>query len=187
MAGAHSRRKQPELVRRALLDETVKIASEHGVAAVTIEAVAKAAGVTKGGLFHHFPSKQALIDGVLAEMMEDFQEQLDALIAADPEPAGRFTRAYIEAVFADLDKADSRPWAALAVSMITDPTTRAVWSNWFMDYIGRHRADESSIDLTMARLAADGAWYAVVLGIEDRAGPRRDELKARLVAMTRPA
>ncbi|MBP8939478.1 MAG: helix-turn-helix transcriptional regulator, partial [Agrobacterium sp.] len=62
MTNAHERKKQPEIVRRSLLDCAAKLAADQGVAALSIQAVADAAGVTKGGLFHHFASKQALLE-----------------------------------------------------------------------------------------------------------------------------
>ncbi|MGO7697024.1 TetR/AcrR family transcriptional regulator, partial [Rhizobium leguminosarum] len=60
-----NRKKQPDVVRQALLDCATKLALEHGLAAVSFQAVASAAGVTKGGLFHHFPYKRLLIGEVV--------------------------------------------------------------------------------------------------------------------------
>ena len=42
----YTRAKQPEQVRRALLDCAAAIAMDHGVAGVTVQAVAVAAGVS---------------------------------------------------------------------------------------------------------------------------------------------
>ena len=36
-----------------------------GVAKLTLEAVAKEAGVSKGGLLYHFSNKEALIEGMI--------------------------------------------------------------------------------------------------------------------------
>jgi AcrR family transcriptional regulator len=77
MGNAYTRSKQPELVRRALLDHAAKLAVEQGLAAVTVQAVSDAAGVTKGGFTHHFPSKQALIDTVFHELLEKLGHDLD--------------------------------------------------------------------------------------------------------------
>ena len=56
------------------MDEAKKLAIESGISAITVQAVASAAGVTKGGFLHHFPSKQALglavIDEILAGMVD---------------------------------------------------------------------------------------------------------------------
>ena len=98
-ASAYTRAKQPEQVRRALLDRAAAIAMDHGVSGVTVQAVAAAAGVTKGGLFHHFGSKQALIEGLFADLLARVDAEIDAAIEADPKPRGSFTRAYVNAVF----------------------------------------------------------------------------------------
>src|SRR3546814_11650537 len=64
-------RKAPETVRRALLDGAAAIAASHGLAAISVQTVADSAKVTKGGLFHHFPNKQALVEGVLADQRSE--------------------------------------------------------------------------------------------------------------------
>ena len=85
-------------------------------------------GVTKGGLLHHFPSKQALIDAVFADLLDALDRDLDARIAADPEPLGAFTRAYVASVFDMALEADGAVWAALSISMLIDPQPRRLWS-----------------------------------------------------------
>ena len=67
MNNAHQRPKEPVRVRRALLDAAQQIAVAQGLQNVTVQAVAQAAGVTKGGLLHHFASKQRLLDALFAE------------------------------------------------------------------------------------------------------------------------
>ncbi|MDQ1833378.1 TetR/AcrR family transcriptional regulator [Massilia scottii] len=47
-----------------MLSCAAKIAVEEGQAGVTVQAVAQAAGVSKGGLFHHFANKQALVESM---------------------------------------------------------------------------------------------------------------------------
>ncbi|PIO97140.1 TetR/AcrR family transcriptional regulator [Pleomorphomonas carboxyditropha] len=170
----YRRRKQPELVHRALLDHAARLAVEHGLAAVTVQAVAEAAGVTKGGLLHHFPSKQALIDAVFADLLEALDRQLDARIAADPEPRGAFTRAYLASVFDTGPEANAAAWAALAISMLTDPHLRRRWSDWVEGRQERHRATDGTPALAAIRLAADGIWLADLTGVavEERAAMR---------------
>ena len=43
---AHKRKKQPELIRRALLDEAARITLEQGLSKVTFQSVAYAVCVT---------------------------------------------------------------------------------------------------------------------------------------------
>ncbi|PZU87934.1 MAG: TetR family transcriptional regulator [Shinella sp.] len=164
---AYTRRKQPELVRRALLDQTAALAVGGGPAAITIQAVADRAGVTKGGLLHHFANKQALIEAVFADLLEKLDQEIDLYMAEDGEMHGRFTRAYVRAIFADRKLGNSSPWAALSVSMISEPALRQLWSRWMGRKLAEHRTTDDAPMLEIARLAADGVWLADLLQ-EDR-------------------
>ena len=53
-------RATPVTARDRLLEAGVKLIREQGFAATSVEQLCKAAGVTKGGFFHHFASKEAL-------------------------------------------------------------------------------------------------------------------------------
>ncbi len=54
--------------RERILDAFETLLSECGERAATLEAVAAAAGVSKGGLLYHFGTKDALIEGVLGRL-----------------------------------------------------------------------------------------------------------------------
>jgi len=92
MSNAHMRKKDPDKVRRSLLDRTARLAVDQGPQAITIQAVAEAAGVTKVGLLHHFSSNQALIEAVFADLLPQLVDESDRYMAEDSEPVGRFTR-----------------------------------------------------------------------------------------------
>lgn len=183
MENAYKRKKQPEQVRRALLDEAMRIAVGQGLGALTVQAVAQAAGVTKGGFLHHFPSKQDLIDTMFAELLGVIDAEIDARIAADPEPCGAFTRAYVDLVFETGVGADQNQWAAFSMAMLTDSSLRPLWRDWFCARLERHHATDSGPELQIARLAADGVWVADLAGVEV---PERARLKARLMGDASP-
>ncbi len=54
-------RKDPARRHQQLLESAAMIAGRDGIASLSLNAVAREAGVSKGGLLHHFPNKQALI------------------------------------------------------------------------------------------------------------------------------
>ena len=60
---------QGNQTRAELLEAAAKLFSARGYADTPIEEVARAAGVTKGALYHHFRDKPALFEAVLAEMV----------------------------------------------------------------------------------------------------------------------
>ncbi|PVM90634.1 TetR/AcrR family transcriptional regulator [Caulobacter endophyticus] len=180
---AYNRPKQPEQVRRALLEAAVALAEEQGLGGITVQAVADRAGVTKGGLFHHFANKQALIDAVFDFMLEQMEESLDRLMAQDEGGHGAFTRAYVISTFECCDMALSGQ--ALTISMVTDPALRRRWRGWIDARLARHADTDSAPSLHVVRLAADGYWFARVLHDGDPGGEPPEALQARLIALTR--
>ena len=54
------RKKQPQLTRKALLDAAGEVFARCGYAGTALGTVVARAGLTKGGLFHHFPDKRGL-------------------------------------------------------------------------------------------------------------------------------
>jgi AcrR family transcriptional regulator len=67
-----------------ILEAAERVVAEVGAARLTLDVVAQAAGVSKGGLLYHFPSKESLL-GALAQRyvqsMEHFIEDAKGLIS----------------------------------------------------------------------------------------------------------
>jgi AcrR family transcriptional regulator len=51
-----------------ILDAAADVITARGISAFTLDAVAQAAGVSKGGLLYHFSSKDSLISGLQRRM-----------------------------------------------------------------------------------------------------------------------
>ena len=99
MSKAHHRKKQPQAVRQLLLGVAAGLCIERGASGLTLDAVAAAAGVSKGGLLHHFPSKAALLEGLLDDLIDRLDAAIHQAMLDDPDPTGRFTRAYLKVCF----------------------------------------------------------------------------------------
>jgi TetR/AcrR family transcriptional repressor of nem operon len=67
--------------RTRILDVTQQLVLENGFAATSVDEVIAAASTTKGGFFHHFPSKQALARALVERYVAADMEQLDSLFA----------------------------------------------------------------------------------------------------------
>lgn len=180
----YERRKEPEKVRAALIQAAAHLIAEQGLSRLTVDAVAKAAGVTKGGLFHHFPSKQDLVRGVQEAMIEIADATIDARMANDPEPHGRFTRAYLDGVFADHKLDGNTSSRTLCLAMLADPDLQDGWAGWVEGRVALHAATDDNPACALVRLAADGAWLGS-LQHPDRPPPLPAEVHAMLLELTR--
>ena len=179
MTKAHHRKKAPEQVRRALLDCAARLAMEQGLAGISLQAVASAAGVTKGGLFYHFPNKQALIEAVCMDFLQTLDRIINEFLAQRPEQYGCFTRAYVETVFTS----DSTPWASPSLHLLTESRLRALWLSWLQGRLTQHQATDADPALEVVRYAADGVWLADLVQGADRTRSSRAELRAQLLAL----
>lgn len=56
--------------RSLILESAAHIVERSGAAHLTIDAVAAEAEISKGGVLYHFPSKQALLEGMLERLIE---------------------------------------------------------------------------------------------------------------------
>ena len=79
--------------RDELLGIAATLFAERGFRNTTVRDIADAAGILSGSLYHHFDSKEAMVD----ELLDTFQQQLfdsfEAIVASDRGP-----RAKLEAV-----------------------------------------------------------------------------------------
>lgn len=77
------------VVQEAILDAFEGLLVDVGERAATLDAVAKRAGISKGGLLHHFPNKEALVTATLKRLDRLAVEDLN-LMAMAPEGAAAY-------------------------------------------------------------------------------------------------
>ncbi|TCP22440.1 TetR/AcrR family transcriptional regulator [Rhodovulum adriaticum] len=63
--------------RSRILDAAEAVALREGARHLTLDAAAREAGLSKGGVLYHFPSKQALLDGMLQRFIDMVRAEID--------------------------------------------------------------------------------------------------------------
>ncbi len=71
--------RRSESTRGAILAAAARIVETSGAGHLTIDAVARQAAVSKGGVLYHFPSKRALLEGMLDRLLEQIAARTTAL------------------------------------------------------------------------------------------------------------
>lgn len=89
--------------RELLLQTAQRLFAERGVEAVTMSAVAEAAGVGKGTLYRHFPSKSELCEELIDADQRDLQERTLAYLRQNRDPVENL-RWFIREVFAFVER-----------------------------------------------------------------------------------
>jgi AcrR family transcriptional regulator len=88
----------PDL-RARILEASVQLIEEQGLAGLSMREVARRAGVSHQAPYHHFPDRAAILAAVAEEGYRGLSERLEAAAAAPGALLDRFTalgRAYVE-------------------------------------------------------------------------------------------
>jgi AcrR family transcriptional regulator len=87
------------VTRDKICESAIQIASRDGLLAMTLENVAREAGITKGGVMYHFPSKDDLIRGVIEYFSQQCETMVMRRVVDDPEPRMRWARCMLDCLF----------------------------------------------------------------------------------------
>jgi AcrR family transcriptional regulator len=68
----------PGPARERVLEAAERVVAEVGAARLTLDVVAQAAGVSKGGLLYHFPSKESLLGALAQRYVQNMEQCIEA-------------------------------------------------------------------------------------------------------------
>jgi len=181
--------KSGSATREALLRAASQVVIDKGVEALTLDAVAQKAGVSKGGLLYHFPNKDALMTGMVEQLVQDFEAVLQTEFDQDDAPGtpGQWVRAYIRATLR-FSKQTLALIARLTSIAADSPNLFAAAEVYGQQW--QQRIETSGIDPTKATiilLAMDGLWLSEAFQVGTLEEPRLTQVVETLLAMTRTA
>jgi TetR/AcrR family transcriptional regulator, cholesterol catabolism regulator len=81
---------QPGSRRDELLELAAAMFAERGLRATTVRDIADAAGILSGSLYHHFVSKEEMVDEVLRGFLDWLFERYQHIVGTQPNPLERF-------------------------------------------------------------------------------------------------
>nr|WP_235886325.1 TetR/AcrR family transcriptional regulator [Paenibacillus cymbidii] len=155
--------------RAAIVLAALRIAQKDGVEKLTPGAAAQAAGVSKGGLLHHFPNKDELIKAMITQAADEF-DALVAAKAAGTEAAadtGRWSRAYLEATLEE-SRQETGLSTALALALFANPELLAKLQSQYAGW-QRHLEQEVSTRWTQR----SSGWRSTACGWRSCSGSAR--------------
>jgi len=152
------------------------VVRRDGPRALTLDTVAAEAGLSKGGLLYHFATKDALVDALVEDWLDRFEAEVVEGVAK-----GSWARAYARACAGPRSAAERATDVALLVAVAGDPRALEAVRKRYATWQDRLVADAPDrVDATLVRLAADGLWFADLLGLAPPTGRLRRAVAARL-------
>lgn len=159
---------RPPLAREAVLDAFTRILVDDGERAATMDATARAAGVSKGGLLYHFGSKSALEEALVRRLEELAREDVAEIESADEGVVAAHLRSS-QNTGSPLDV------TILAVSRLAQngndaasSSLRRVRELW-EESLRPHTRDETALQMVL--LVSDGLYFNAVLDLNAVPGP----------------
>jgi len=132
-----------EATRGALMAAGRRLFAEHGYDEVSAEQIVRAAGVTRGALYHHFGGKAELLDAVYDQLEREMTERIARVVlGSELESPMEAMRAGISAFLEECAQPEVRQ------IVLTDAPAVLGWERW------REIAAANGLGLIEASLSA---------------------------------
>jgi AcrR family transcriptional regulator len=169
--------------REAILDAAEMVVGERGAAHLTLDAVAQRAEVSKGGLLYHFPSKEALLQAMLARLCDRFDEKKAVILQEEPADPAAALRAHLKTAFAYM-KEHKRVSAAILAAGANNPKLLDPLRERIAAELTALPGDVRQVARGLViMLAVDGLWFNELLETMSLAPRLRRAVMAELLAL----
>ncbi len=175
----------PITTRQKILETAVSIVESNGAAHLTIDAVAAAAGLSKGGVLYHFPSKRALLEAMLSLLMETSTQRIQKL---REEPPAQEQPTIVPMIQAEQEQQPKERAMALAIlaAAAEDPSLLNPAKTFIADRFREAGADTTDAQLAhILLLAAEGLRFLDMLNLLPEEIANREQFFDRLLQLSR--
>ena len=143
--------------REKLLEIAEKIVAQYGVAGLTIDALARAANITKGGVQYCFGNKEGLIKAMIMRWSDHFDAEV-AQAAGGKTDGLSHVRAHVQ-VTRQADVQDESRFAAMLAGLIPNSDQLAETRAWYARQLqGLDFSTAQGRNARLAFIANEGAF-----------------------------
>ncbi|HEV7321714.1 MAG TPA: TetR/AcrR family transcriptional regulator [Ensifer sp.] len=168
--------------RDKVLDAAEAIVLSIGAGGLTIDAVAKASGITKGGVQYCFGNKDGLIDAMMERWFNDFDSAVAAEGGGDPDPM-KAMRAYV-AVTARMDMADKARTSGMMAALLQREDHMAKNRAWYRARVdGLDLSTEEGRRARLMFLATEGVFLLRGFGFLEMADAEWQDMFADILKL----
>lgn len=165
--------------REAILDAAEAVVLEGGAPALTLDSAAKKAGVSKGGVLYHFPTKDSLLQGMIERLIRRTVEAHQAASGGRTEPE-QVLKGYVTNSVSDPAGID-RVAGALLVAVANDEKLLEPVRVFFRERLPVLTGGLSFERASVVHLATEGLWLMEILGISPFSATQRRKVVAELL------
>jgi AcrR family transcriptional regulator len=173
--------------RTRVLNAAEAIVLARGVPALTLDAAAKFAAVSKGGLLYHFANKEALLKGLVDRIAGEIEADWQRYLAETPPGRAHATRAVLRWAFHCPPEEEARLLRRAAVFLAAfhhDPALIDKLRAFHARVRAATAADALPAGLDLAVIAAcDGLFVAMLFQIWQPSPAQGEAIEAQLLRL----
>ena len=166
-----------------IIDAAEAVVIADGASHMTLDAVAAKAGVSKGGLLHHFPTKVALLEAMVKRQIEVRQEARRKICNELPAGPSRLVKGFILSIL-HRDRVHDSLGASLFAAVAHNPRlnepVREVVRQVYGEFTSSGMKFESA---AIIALAADALWLQEMLSISPFTKEQRNRIIKELLRL----
>lgn len=156
--------KQTRPVKTIIIEKSLEIIESEGAAKLSFEHLVAKTGMSKGGILYHFPSKDALLEGIVIYTRDVYLANYHRFLASEPRP-GRALEACLRNLSDDSYPSSGIVYTALQAVLAEKPALlglyKAIYTHIRQDIL----ADGGNVAAQWAVLATiDGMWMGEIMG-----------------------
>ena len=170
------------LSRQKIIDAAVDIAVNQGPRTLTLDNVAEKCNMSKGGVMHHFKSKEALLEALLGNLMDTFKRYETEICEENQQQLAisrilRTRQRIHERV--DLDYA-----RLFLVAANENPDLLGVFSQHMAEFVQELREQPGNFwDSIVLWLAIDGLSFQELMSVSPFTETERNTIREKLISM----
>lgn len=156
---------------------------DGGLPAVTLSSVCKRAGISKGGLMHHYPSKEALVDAFVSRSSDECLSEIHEHLEPIARGSGKRTKAFVDLMLKDpamCRPESSREIAAVMIALMQGQMISHAedFYHRLADQLRGDGVSQAIIELMVA--SVDGLWLQATVLPSDRVARRAVQIRLQL-------
>lgn len=163
METAYNRKKEPELNKQLIIEAAREIGAETDWHQVTFQSIADKTGLSKGGIIHHFRSKEELLD----ELMDQSLCELTCWVERYKMESGDKDGAIGFLAFVLKKRNDEKYAKTMRIvlqAIMINPKYKEQWLSWYKHHIMPANEEDLGVKSLIVFLIADGIWYGENMG-----------------------
>lgn len=160
------------------------VIERDGAANLTLAKVAEAAGISKGGLLYHYPSKDALLEGLLGHLLESRAAIVEELSSGHGDGQANLLDALIDADFDFPDHERIMAQGLIAASAENPELLAPAREHVSAMFAALGKPARNAAQARTILLASQGLQFLELLGLLSLSTSERNHLRKHLKALS---